>query len=314
MTERTPLADDDVIALVRRVAPGESTLDVDALLVRSRRSVARRRAASLGAVTTGVAAAAVAVGLVVGPGLGRTGSLPATPGGRSTTSALTSAPTSVPTSSPDPTASGTAVAQPYRPPGTVVGPATPPTSVPGGTAGSAAPTTPAGGSGTSAAAASLLAVFGTDWVADNASAGGFAGDIRAEPGSRATSGLPSGYAATVRLMSFTGTGGFPVDSACRGLTEKGTVFGACSPVTAPDGTTVQRQDIDGARSGQWAWSSTRLITQRPDGSVQVADLIASHEGGVPTGPDRERAVRWLTGELTHLETAVVTIDLPASSK
>ena len=73
---------------------------------------------------------------------------------------------------------------------------------------------------------------------------------------------------------------------------------------------MQRQDVAGSRAGQWAWSSTRLIHQRPDGSVQVADLIASHTGSVPSPTDRAKAAQWLTGELSHLETAVVTIDGP----
>jgi len=209
MTERTPLEDHDVIELLRRVTPEPSPLDVDALLARSHRSVTRRRAASLSALTAGVAAAAVAVGLLVGPGVGRTGTLPAVPAGRTTTGAST------------PSTASTAST-----PSTPSTPFTPSTS-----------STSWGGPRPSGGPTSLLAVFGAGWEPDTPSAGGFSGDIRVRAASSDARGLPAGYDASVRLMSFSDPAAFPLDSACRGLTEKGTVTSPCSPVTAPDGTT-----------------------------------------------------------------------------
>ncbi|MEO3937114.1 hypothetical protein V3N99_10185 [Dermatophilaceae bacterium Soc4.6] len=63
---------------------------------------------------------------------------------------------------------------------------------------------------------------------------------------------------------------------------------------------------------QGTFFQVSLTRERPDGSIERGDLIAVGSQSLPTTAERARASAWLSGQLSHLATAVLALETPPS--
>lgn len=272
-----------VVELLRDAGRGApASVDVEALLHRSRRSARHHRLVTV-AGGAGAAALLVAAAVGLGSGWGRPDAAPA-PLPASATS--TAAPT---TSTPTPTASAGATSD-----ASATGTST-------GTSTGTATETSTGGAPSTARPGSLQAVLGAGWGEPDA-----AGDLVLDPASAAADGLPSAFTAKAGRSSVPATLG----DLCRGFTEKGATFTPCTTRTAPDGTTVSRMVMDARLSPPGSYASLRYLRDAGGGQVELATVSVSTSGATADQATYDAAMAWLLGYEDRLAAAAV-VDVPA---
>lgn len=162
-------------------------------------------------------------------------------------------------------------------------------------------------------AVTLPSVFGPDWSTTGTVPGGFGGDLVLVEKSPTATGLPGGYRAAVRAIT-TSPEYASLDGFCAPLTEKGMTSSGCRDVTLADGMVVHRVDMDAPNGPEGTWATLRLIHQRPDGVLQIVDVVVSHVGGATTSAQRSAAAAWMERQLTATGLAATRVQLPVLVK
>jgi hypothetical protein len=164
-----------------------------------------------------------------------------------------------------------------------------------------------------APAVSLPSVFGPDWSTTGTVPGGFGGDLVLVETSPTAAGLPVGYRAAVRAITSPPEYS-SIDGFCAPTTEKSMTASGCRDVTLADGTVVHRVDMDAPNGPEGTWATLRLLYQRPDGVLQIVDVVVSHVGGPTTAAQRSAAAAWMERQLAATGLAVTRVQLPVLVK
>ncbi len=156
----------------------------------------------------------------------------------------------------------------------------------------------AGPAGSSSSHTSLTSAFGNDY-SDLPNAWG---DLKLTASSDSAKGLPVGYEAAIslRLLGPEDT----IERLCQALNEKGASSSGCTKQSV-GGTTLYRSVTEGANLKIGTFRTLRFLYQRPDHTVQYAELTIWNTAHATSAAERANGSAWIDAQSNKIQSAAI---------